>query len=310
MPELPQTTLPFHLDVAADAEARARIASLDAAAERVTASVNGCPVVFRRFGEGPVLVLLHGGHGSWLHWVRNIEALSRKHTLLVADMPGYGDSGLPEGEQTLDLIVDTLAAAIDQLVGEGTRYDIAGFSFGGLVAATLATRRPAVRRVALLGPGGHGTPRRERLGMLNWKDLPSGEERDARLHHNLAALMLHEVAAIDAMALALHRDACVKTRYRSKNLSRRGALLPALLTLAQHKVPVMLVWGEHDVTAVPSQAGPAMLPAPRRPNWWWCPTPGTGCNTSRPTPPTACCRAGWPERSPARRSSIQLSCRR
>lgn len=95
--------------------------------------------------------------------------------------------------------------------------------------------------------------------MLNWKDLPSGEERDARLHHNLAALMLHDTAAIDAVALALHRDSCVKTRYRSKNLSRRGALLPALETLAERQVPVLLAWGEYDVTAVPSQAGPAML---------------------------------------------------
>ncbi|MCZ2496962.1 alpha/beta fold hydrolase [Xylophilus sp. Kf1] len=253
-----ESPLPFVLDAAADAQARAAIAALDARTPRRTAVVDGCPVVFRVMGEGPPLVLLHGGHGSWLHWIRNLEALARKHTLWVADMPGYGDSGLPAGEQTLDLIVDTLAGALDQSLGQ-VAFDIAGFSFGGLCAATLAARTPTVRRVALLGPGGHGQPRRERLGMLNWKDLPSGEARDARLHHNLAALMLHDIAAIDATALALHRDACVKTRYRSKNLSRRGALLPALQQLAERRVPVLLAWGEHDVTAVPSQAGPAML---------------------------------------------------
>jgi len=258
MPEPIESTLPFVFDAAADAQARASIAALDAGTVRETATVNGCEVVFRRLGEGPPLVLLHGGHGSWLHWIRNLQALSKKHTLWVADMPGYGESGVPQGEQTLDLIVETLAAALDRLLGDSA-FDIVGFSFGGLCAATLAARRPAVRRVALLGPGGHGQPRRERLGMLNWKDLPSGEERDARLHHNLAALMLHDTAAIDAVALALHRDSCVKTRYRSKNLSRRGALLPALELLAARQVPVLLAWGEYDVTAVPSQAGPAML---------------------------------------------------
>lgn len=258
MSESTESILPFVFDGAADAQARAAIAALDARTPRETAVVNGCPVVFRRLGEGPPLVLLHGGHGSWLHWIRNLETLSKKHTLWLADMPGYGESGVPEGEQTLDLIVDTLAAAVDRLL-DGQPFDIAGFSFGGLCAATLAARRPAVRRVALLGPGGHGQARRERLGMLNWKDLPPGEERDARLHHNLAALMLHDTAAIDPVALALHRDSCVKTRYRSKNLSRRGALLPALETLAARQVPVLLAWGEYDVTAVPSQAGPAML---------------------------------------------------
>jgi pimeloyl-ACP methyl ester carboxylesterase len=43
-------------------------------------------------GAGRPLVLVHGGHGSWLHWVRNIEALSAKRTLWIPDLPGYGDS--------------------------------------------------------------------------------------------------------------------------------------------------------------------------------------------------------------------------
>ncbi len=259
MTELQASSLNFRFDPQADAEARALIAALEDRTVRETASVDGCPVVFRRIGEGPPLVLLHGGHGNWLHWVHNLEALSRTHTLWVADMPGYGDSGVPAGEQTLDLIVGVLDAALDQLLGAGSACDIAGFSFGALCAATLAARRQGVRMVALLGPGGHGQPRRERLGMLNWRDLPPGPERDARLHHNLAALMLHDEARIDALALALHRQACVATRYRSKGLSRRPMLPEALDLLAGRRIPVLLAWGEHDVTAVPAQAGAAML---------------------------------------------------
>jgi CubicO group peptidase (beta-lactamase class C family) len=49
----------------------------------------GPSVTWRRFGSGPHLVLLHGGHGSWLHWVRNIEFLARHlHAL------GAGPAGL------------------------------------------------------------------------------------------------------------------------------------------------------------------------------------------------------------------------
>ena len=30
----------------------------------------------RRLGQGPDLVLFHGGMGSWRHWTRNVEALA------------------------------------------------------------------------------------------------------------------------------------------------------------------------------------------------------------------------------------------
>ena len=35
---------------------------------------------WREWGRGETLVLLHGGFGSWLHWVRNIEALSARES--------------------------------------------------------------------------------------------------------------------------------------------------------------------------------------------------------------------------------------
>ena len=45
-----------------------------------------------RVGAGPTLLLLHGGTGSWTHWVRNIGPLSRRFSLMVPDLPGMGES--------------------------------------------------------------------------------------------------------------------------------------------------------------------------------------------------------------------------
>jgi pimeloyl-ACP methyl ester carboxylesterase len=45
-------------------------------------------------GEGPALILIHGGgpQGSWEVWKQNIPALARNHSVIVPDLPGFGAS--------------------------------------------------------------------------------------------------------------------------------------------------------------------------------------------------------------------------
>jgi len=86
---------PTNASATADEAARAFIASLEGEAQRLAVPFQGGHVVWRRFGAGPALVLLHGGHGRWLHWARNIRAWAKQHTVWVPDMPGYGESDVP-----------------------------------------------------------------------------------------------------------------------------------------------------------------------------------------------------------------------
>lgn len=234
-------------------EAHAFIAELNGAAQRQDVAFDGGHVAWRRFGAGPVLVLLHGGHGSWLHWARNIRALSARHTVWVPDLPGYGDSDAPLAP-SLAALVDATTATLDAMVGSATPLALVGFSFGGLVAAQVAARRAAVLRLALLGPGGHGGERRPRAELLSWREA-ADEHDDASLadvmRHNLLAHMLHGAEAVDALALRIHTDACMRTRFRSKAISRAGGLADAL---DRHRGALLLAWGEHDVTAVPQDA--------------------------------------------------------
>lgn len=197
-------------------------------------------------------MLIHGGHGSWLHWVRNLEFLARDHEVLVPDLPGYGDSD-PPGGMGLDDLVDTTQHSLDALIGASTPIGLAGFSFGALVAATLASRRPAVNHLALLGPAGHGGRRRPRGVLQAWQDLVTGSPAWLEaMRHNLLMHMLYEERSVDALALQVHGQACLATRFHSKRISRSGGLPHVLDTYAG---PVLLVWGEHDVTADPVSAG-------------------------------------------------------
>lgn len=205
-------------------------------------------MTWRRFGEGPPLVLLHGGHGSWWHWARNIECMAERYTVWLPDLPGYGSSDLPSGG-SLDDLVDAVIESLDRLMGGSTALRFAGFSFGGLVAARLAERRGGVLQLALFGPGGHGGPRRPRGELRAWRGLAAySREWDAAMRHNLLMHMLHQPAAIDELALRIHGDACMKTRFHSKTISRAGGLA---FSLNQYPGSVLLVCGEHDVTLVP-----------------------------------------------------------
>ncbi len=217
----------------------------------------GRQVVWRELGSGPPLVLLHGGHGSWLHWARNIEALAARFTVLLPDMPGYGDSDAP-AEPTLASLVGLLQATLDQVLGVTTPIGLVGFSFGGLVAATLAVQRGRIQRMALLGPGGHGGPRRPAGALVSWRAAKESGDDEALaqvMRHNLGLHMLHAPASIDTQALRIHTDACLSTRFYSKAISHAGGLAAALKL---YPGPLLLSWGEHDVTAVPDQAALAL----------------------------------------------------
>ena len=214
---------------------------------------DGGHVIWRCLGEGPPLVLLHGGHGSWAHWVRNVDALSRRFKVCVPDLPGYGDSSAP-ASPTLAALLEATRETLDTLVGAATPIALTGFSFGGLVAARLAVQRGSVSALALLGPAGHGGPRRPRGDLRSWREAqasndPAGLRRIMR--HNLQLHMLASPA--DDQALAIHTQACLRTRFHSKSISRAGGLADSLRVLT---CPVLLAWGEHDVTATPGAAGP------------------------------------------------------
>lgn len=50
---------------------------------------------FVEAGKGKPLLLLHGGHGGWVHWIDNIHALAGARRVIAPDLPGFGLSDPP-----------------------------------------------------------------------------------------------------------------------------------------------------------------------------------------------------------------------
>ena len=200
--------------------------------------------------ESAPLILLHGGHGSWEHWYRNVEDLAQHFHIFAPDMPGFGNSSFVDSQFELG-IVDPMIASINTLMGEKKIVNIAGFSFGGFVAAHIANQRPGIGKLALLGSAGHGGPRRPKGEMLAWKAIHESGNKEALkqvMRENLYQQMLSSYDRIDSLAIRIHQDACVATRFRSKPIARPGGLAEQL---EQYLGPVLLIWGEHDITCTP-----------------------------------------------------------
>ena len=97
-------------------------------------------MAWRVWGEDRRLVLLHGASGSWTHWIRNILPLATCFRVFAPDMPGFGDSDLPPEPHTADGLAAEIASGLDVLVPPSLEFDIAGFSFGGIIARLRAAR--------------------------------------------------------------------------------------------------------------------------------------------------------------------------
>lgn len=224
-------------------DARERLAG----ARRLTTSCGDGDLVWHAWGEpgddAPV-VLFHGGSGSWTHWVHNIAPLvAAGRQVLVPDLPGFGDSAAPAAGGDADALIEPLAEGLRVLLGE-TAVDLVGFSFGGLTAGLLLAEQPRVaRRLVLVGAPAMGVVAGRPFQLKGWRHLESAEAQAEIHRHNLAALMLHDSARIDGLALEIHITNVLRDRMPRRRLSRTDILARSLARVA---CPVHAIYGAHD----------------------------------------------------------------
>ncbi|MDO8386942.1 MAG: alpha/beta fold hydrolase [Polaromonas sp.] len=215
------------------------------------------PVGAAGSGKHRPVVLLHGGSGSWTHWLRNIEALvGSGREVLAADLPGFGDSALPPRGRDADALPEPVEAGLRGLLGDGA-CDMVGFSFGGMVAGLLAAQFPArAARLMLVAAPGLGLAVRNSITLTAWRHLCDPAEREAVHRSNLAALMLHRPEAISALALRLHTDNTLRDRMKGRRLAYTDILARALESVS---CPVFAIYGRED--ALYRQRQEALAPA-------------------------------------------------
>ena len=222
--------------------------ALHARAERIHTPSGPGALVWHVWGQGRPILLLHGGSGSWNHWVRNIDALLAAGRQVIApDLPGFGDSARPDDVQDADGQAPLLEQGLQQLLGP-TAVDVVGFSFGGLTATLWAAAHPArFSRLVLVGAPALSSVRMQPLPLKLWERYEPGPARDAIHRHHLRTLMLAHDDSVDELAVALHAANLPRDRLRRRQLMMTDRVARTLPSLA---CPVAGIWGEHDVLCI------------------------------------------------------------
>jgi pimeloyl-ACP methyl ester carboxylesterase len=108
--------------------------------ERV--DLDGIRIAYSRAGSGPSLVLVHGAPADSRTWQWMLPDISRDHTVIAWDAPGFGQSSDIDDSWRAAQFADALAAFIAALRLE--RPHLVGHSFGTMVALSLFERHPAL----------------------------------------------------------------------------------------------------------------------------------------------------------------------
>ncbi len=198
-----------------------------------------------RCGRGPDLVLFHGGMGSWRHWIRNVEPLAERFTVHALDHPSYGASASVPRETTGPAYLDLVHELFVAMFPGDAPLRLAGFSFGGALAANLARRLvPRVTHLCLVSPGGFPARRFGERPIRRYKDAGHDEGRFREIcRHNLLVNMLSDAASVSEETVDIQADCVRRTRFDSRKVSGGGTLLGDLARLTCR---IRLLWGERD----------------------------------------------------------------
>ena len=111
-------------------------------------SADGTSIGYRQIGNGPGLILLHGGMQASQHYMRLAAALSDAFTVYVPDRRGRGMSGPQDEQYSMSKECEDVEALLTRT---GTHF-VFGHSAGALIGLQAALTLSVIHKLAVYEP--------------------------------------------------------------------------------------------------------------------------------------------------------------
>jgi pimeloyl-ACP methyl ester carboxylesterase len=207
-------------------------------------------IQYRVLGEGSPVMMVHGFGEDQQVWDHQVEALSKRFTLILPDLPGSGGSELSE-----DVSMENLAKALHAVLQQEKTEHVTmlGHSMGGYITLAFAEKYPNMLRAfglvhstAYADSEEKKATRKKGIEFMrrhsaheflqtSSPNLFSPETKEQR--PELVEKLTNQYRAMDVNALVAYYEAMMKRPDRTE-------------VLKTFNRPILFVAGEHD-TAIP-----------------------------------------------------------
>ncbi len=207
--------------------------------------------------DDPAIVFVHGIGGSSASWQAVIGAFADTHHVVAIDLPGHGQSDIPDAASSVYSVGGLGRALMAALTELGVaRATLVGHSLGGAIAIGAALAKPdRVERLVLVDSGGLGVEINPDLVRL------LGEPPSEPASRALLELFFHDHRVVLDAGVAEHHAALSRPGAHDAvgaivgkaftETSQRAARDGRLAEITQ---PVLVIWGDHDRVIPPAHA--------------------------------------------------------
>jgi aminoacrylate hydrolase len=216
---------------------------------------NGINTHYEMCGSGPALIFVSGLGGTAAYWKPQLEAFSKRFTVITYDQRGAGTSDHPEGPYSIETLVDDLQSLIETL--KLARPLLVGHSTGGAIGQHLAARDPTLLAGMVLYASWAKSDRH-----FNWcfrmrRALLVGSPLEEYVHGSALFLYPPEHVNTHAEVLSPALLASVASfPQREIILSRIDAIMDhdATAVLATIQTPTLVICAQDDILTPPYQS--------------------------------------------------------